>query len=312
MELKSFYFWLLVELSSYLLLLSGLSSWQRIASFFVLHGICVALALIFFFAGATADRNCRKYIGMGFYLPALTLCLLPLAGPAGIIMLTFIFLFFPVSSPAEEEFEPIGDYWLENYSESIEEYSFYHMNAVNVIYQRLSFEQSMWILGNLERLNWFSNKAKLLKFFLAYSQYPSIVLEASRMLINKQDNLLKNIELLMNNPEENSLKIAKLYYEIYFIEILNPPLDRLYLISACEYILKALQVSGGDPDTRILAVKYLLNCGRAEEAEKILLEGKSKFSDDRKFLMEVMRYEEELQYKKGRFLSNLRERLENG
>ncbi len=272
------------------------SSFQMWFLLLVYHALCTFFSFRFFQGETSRSVTFKETFSSEFTKTLLLIGIIPVSGSVGLLTTGLIFKFYPVDPLPIEEFELLDQSYMETYAKGLKEYSFFNINPGSIIHNEISFEEASWNLQTLDHLEWFPYKTKFLQLFLEYSQHPSIIVEASRIINHKKDTIIKKIRQL--DGEKDYFSLAELNHEIYHLCLVCPPLDKFYLDKACTFILEALKKNDADTEIYHYAIKYHLQNNMVEIAEKLLDEGNKKFHNNSRFQLISDIFGQEIQFKK--------------
>jgi len=293
--------WLLIINEFFLLalLLTGIDTWYKFIAFTISHGMCVLFTYQIILAFTITNNKLKHTLDKSILLLIIIISLIPLVGPAGIIMFIYILMLYPIKPIPHEKYDKIDLFSIESIPGSDELKTITHPQKfiIELIFNKLDINQQNYILNIINSLRWTPYKTRFLQLFLDYSTYPSIILEASRIINEKKDNILQKIEIYENSSNETSFQLATLYHEIYYLCLVDPMLGHFYLEKACRYCDLALESDPKNPDIIDCAIRYNLKFGNIKKAEKLLQTAYQKFGTELSFTLPS--YENEIKIIKG-------------
>jgi hypothetical protein len=99
------------------------------------------------------------------------------------------------------------------------------------------------------------------------------------MLKKKTDAIFSEIAGLEPQAGLNREKLrllANFYHEICYLDLCEPVMKQIYLDKACNYAVRAFEQGDKDEDDALLAVRYLLEVGRLDDAHELYLRIRNK------------------------------------
>ena len=272
--------------------------------FFVISYLISFLSGYFFFVfQVKSSEEARSYISNQFLLYTLFMGVIPVLGAIFYLLGGMVIAFLPYTALPLEEYQEVTRFWLESYAEKLTSYKSYRFTPLGIIYNNLSFEEFNWLLGKLEKMEWSPYKSRLLRLIVEYSRFPSIVIEASYIILRKKDEVLDKIVSLESqayfNPQ-TYYQLAQLYHEIYYLSLETPPIDRIYLKKAVDNLERIVNLEDYSSALE-LAVLYNLRLGNIDKAEEYLQSFEKKYailnSEDVKRFIDLSK--KEIAFKRG-------------
>ena len=293
MNLRLIAYWSITELAGAYLLVGGLDRWDRIAAFLAAHLLCVAIGLFFCISLLSTTKSMREMLVNRSFLTVLAgFGLIPVVGPATVVFMGVFLRSYPIFPVRREAFHVVDAKVLGEIRQQFE------IRAVPVAEALLigttSRDVAMRMVSILEEMDWNDKKASILRYVIKLSPYPNVVLMAIDALNQHLDSILRELADLEKEEPPNAHRIARLYYEICYLDLCDPIMRRVYLEKACQWALRAYE---DDPteEHALHAVKLLLQLNRVEDADALYHEIRRR---GRYYLPHWISYELELALKK--------------
>ncbi len=269
---RNLWWWSVNQIIVLFFLLTNINTVPAFMGFIVAHGMVIFLTFQILVGMTFSDAYLKKIMGKSIIIVLILMSVVPLVGPAGSLMTAFVLKFYPVRAKAKEEFFKVNFFTLESFPLTfVENPSFSPQKIlIYLIHGLLPFDEAMHALKLISTLQWSPYKTRLLQLFLEYSWHPSVILEASRILNEKRNELLGRISILESLPQKPLVELATLYHEIYFLSLTDPWLGFFYLKRACAYIDGALKDDPQNLSLLLQAIKYHLEKKDLKEAESLL------------------------------------------
>ena len=267
---KLYWYWSLAELATAVLLLRGLSNWMELGGFLVSHGLVVGLTYLIFFALAGTNRILRQsVITRDFALFLLTLAVVPLIGPPAVLFLILFLCFYPLHPIRVEAFEKVNRDVLVIMQKIFEGRVIPVTEALLI--RGMDRADALKMTAVIGEMEWSAAKSGILKYIIRLSPYQGVVLLAIDLMNKKMDAVLAGIaeiQALKSMDRPAYQKLAHQYHEICYLDLCDPVMKQFYQARACQNALAAFEKSGSEDDA-LLAVKYLLEADRIQEARKV-------------------------------------------
>lgn len=268
--------WGLSEIFTAVVLINGMADWSRIFVFLNLHGITIlsTVGILYQYAGENSRlRNSLMSRGFLFFLGIL--CILPFTGPAVALSILMYLRFFSSVLVRTESFNIISQDVLISLQKQLEGRTIPITEALLI--RQLSRDDALRMLSVLDEMDWTAAKSGILKYIIRLGPYQNIVLVAIDMLKKKTDAIFAEIvraETHKSNGNKQLRVLASLYHEICYLDLCEPAMKQIYLNKACDYALQAFREGGGVEEDALLAVRYLLEAGRIDEAYGVYVQSR--------------------------------------
>lgn len=266
-----YWYWTLTEIATGVFLLRGIAGWAQFAAFLASHGLTILLTYMIFGVLMGTDRLLRsRVMSKGFLTFLCFVAIVPLIGPAAVLFLIIFLRFYPLYPVRTEAYRKINKDVLTVMQKKIETRSIPITEALLI--RGLGREESLRMVAVIGEMDWSPAKAGLLKYIIRLSPFQNVALMAIDMLRKKMDAILAEIVRLEagDYPDAETFHtIANLYHEICYLDLGEPIMKKSYQNKACEYVLRAYKASKESEDEALLAVKYLLEADRVDEAKEI-------------------------------------------
>jgi hypothetical protein len=243
----------------------------HISVFFVLHLLSVAIS--FFIAKLLYQRDetfKKRLFSRSFKYFILVLGFVPVIGPSVVVLFLVLLRYYPFYPVSTESFSRLTKEILLITQERIAGRTIPITEAFLI--RGLSREDSIRLVGIMGEMEWSSIKTLILKYIIRLSPYESAVLMAIDLITEKLNSLLNEISALEIEPEldvNNMIRLSYLYHEIYYLDLCEPTMKPFYEEKACSWAIEAFKKSQNE-DHALIAVKYLLEAGKKDQAKEIL------------------------------------------
>jgi len=264
-------FWSLTETATMVLLIRGgpLPNW--IIGFLAVHVLTVLLTYAIFNRFVKKDSRLRKGMwSKGFLVFLGAVSIVPVTGPPVSLSIIFYLRFFSVVPVRTESFKQINQNVLVNLQKKLQSRTIPITEALLI--HQLKREDALRMLGVIDEMDWTATKSGILRYVIRLCPYQNILLVAIDVLKKKTDAIFSEIGKLESDPDrhqENLRVLANLYHEICYLDLCEPVMKQIYLEKACDYAMRNLKANVGSGDDALLAVRYLLEAGRVEDANQV-------------------------------------------
>jgi hypothetical protein len=218
-----------------------------------------------------SDRQLKdNLISKGFVIFLFMVSLVPLIGPAVALFIVLFLRFYPILPLRTESFQKINQDILIGIQKTIGDRTIPLTEALLI--RQLKRDDALRMLAVIDEMEWTATKSGILRYIIRLSPFQNIVLIAVDMLKKKTDAIVKDISDLESMPEPGGniyQQIANLYHEISYLDLCEPVMKQTYQDKACKHALLAYKNGGEQEDEALLAVKYLLEADRVDDAYEI-------------------------------------------
>ena len=270
--------WGITEISAAALLIKGVSGWSRIFGFLIFHGLTVLLTYMIFRVFIGRDDQLGKQVMSNAFLFFLgVVSIVPSIGPAVSLFIILFLRYYFVVPIRTESFKRINHDVLIDLQKKLESRTIPITEALLI--RQLSRDDALRMLAVIDEMDWTATKSGILRYIIRLGPYQNIVLLAIDIFKKKTDSILSDIGVLESaeNPDPEPLRmLSNLYHEIFYLDLCEPVMKQIYLNKACDYAVRAYDAGENTEDDALLAVRYLLEAGRVDDAHKIYFENRNK------------------------------------
>ena len=271
MENKLYVYWGISEIATAIFLIRGITDWVQLTAFLTSHGLSIALTYMIFGILIGSDDQLRKQmLTKGFMLFSNTISVIPLIGPGVMLFIGIFIRFFPLYPIRTESYEKVSREVLISIQQKLEGRTIPLTEALLI--RQLPRDMALRMLAVIDEMDWTATKSSILRYVIRLSPYQNIVLVAIDILKKKMDEILLEITQLEGIGEkthEDFHTLSNLYHELCYLDLCEPIMKQTYLDKACGYALECYRHGGYNEDAALLAVRYLLEANRVEEAHEI-------------------------------------------
>ena len=270
--------WGITEISAAVLLVKGISGWSQIFGFSSFHGLTILFTYMIFRAFIGRDIQLRKQVMCNAFLFFLmVVSVIPSIGPAVSLFIILFLRYCFVVSIRTESFKLVNHDVLIDLQKKLESRTIPITEALLI--RQLSRDDALRMVLVIDEMDWTATKSGILRYIIRLGPYQNIVLLAIDIFKKKTDSILSEIGTLESakNPDHERLRVlSNLYHEICYLDLCEPVMKQIYLNKASDYAVRAFNSGGNAEDDALLAVRYLLETGRVNDANTIYLENQKK------------------------------------
>jgi hypothetical protein len=268
---KLYWFWGITETATAVFLIQGISNWVQLMAFLASHGLTIALTYMIFGVLIGSDPQLRNQVlTKGFIIFLITISIVPLIGPGTMLFIAIFLRFFPLYPVRTESYQKVNREVLINIQQKLQARTIPLTEALLI--RQLPRDMALRMLGIIDEMDWTATKSSILRYVIRLSPYQNIVLMAIDIMKKKTDAILSEITQLEGSGKkthENFNTLSNLYHELCYLDLLEPLMKQTYLNKACGYALDCYHLRDHNEDDALLAVRYLLEANRVEEAHEI-------------------------------------------